>query len=395
MDIVYNQKEKEFMRAETYEENQIMRSTWFKRIRTAAVICAAAGVVFSAIGHARAVELAGSCSLTVSYEEKEEFYDLKEIADDLVVDLYQVATAVKDAHNDTYTYSVNPGFSFKNAEEKEYDLATVAGLGELKTSDWELMAQQAGETVLAEGSEFEHVEGKLDEKFEKLDGGLYLVVVHADGDTDYVTREKDEEGNEYIASQATALEYVYTFKPQLISLPSVEKKEGEALITGGEWLYDVSMNLKVGQKPRYGDLRIEKILDSYDTSSKKVTFVFNITAEKNGKRVFADVEELTFSSAGNDVVEIIGKIPVGSEIKVTEVYSGSAYKLVTDKSEDGVIKIMPIPEKPEDSSEVTYKFQNTYSGDTRQGHGLKNHFEWKDGKWQLNNGTGEGEGKEE
>ena len=170
--------------------------------------------------------------------------------------------------------------------------------------------------------------------------------------------------------------YTYTFTPYLISLPTNNYYNNDH--TNDEWIYNLTGSNAVGLKPeqhvRYGDLVIKKELKDHNaTFGDKATFVFQIDITTLDEKKETRIEELTFSAAGNDSVTIT-KIPAGSHVKVTEVYSGASYELASAKSQE-----TDIIANPEKETEVEFKpaevsFINKHDGRTNGGYGVKNNF---------------------
>ena len=141
--------------------------------------------------------------------------------------------------------------------------------------------------------------------------------------------------------------YTYTFTPYLVSLPTNNYYSGNG--ASDDWIYDLTKeyNSAVGLKPeqhvRYGNLVINKeLVDHNATFGNNATFVFQIDITTLDEKKETRIEELTFSAAGNDSVTIT-KIPAGSHVKVTEVYSGASYELASAKSQE--TDIIANPEK--------------------------------------------------
>ena len=182
--------------------------------------------------------------------------------------------------------------------------------------------------------------------------------------------------------------YTYTFTPYLVSLPTNNYyNTGQ---TSDDWIYDLTKesNSAVGLKPeqhvRYGDLVIKKELKDHNaTFGNNATFVFQIDITTLDKKTETRIEELTFSAAGDDSVTIT-KIPAGSHVKVTEVYSGASYELASAKSQE-----TDIIANPEKETEVEFKpaevsFINKHDGRTNGGYGVKNNFKLdENGQYQY------------
>ena len=172
--------------------------------------------------------------------------------------------------------------------------------------------------------------------------------------------------------------YTYTFTPYLISLPTNNYYSGNG--ASDDWIYDLTKesNSAVGLKPeqhvRYGNLVINKeLVDHNATFGNNATFVFQIDITTLDKKTETRIEELTFNAAGSHSVTI-EKIPAGSHVKVTEVYSGASYELASAKSQE-----TDIIANPEKETEVEFKpakvsFINKHDGRTNGGYGVKNNF---------------------
>ena len=172
--------------------------------------------------------------------------------------------------------------------------------------------------------------------------------------------------------------YTYTFTPYLVSLPTNNYYSGNG--ASDDWIYDLTKeyNSAVGLKPeqhvRYGNLVINKeLVDHNATFGNNATFVFQIDITTLDKKTETRIEELTFNAAGSHSVTI-KKIPAGSHVKVTEVYSGASYELASAKSQE-----TDIIANPEKKSEVEFRpaevsFINKHDGRTNGGYGVKNNF---------------------
>lgn len=172
--------------------------------------------------------------------------------------------------------------------------------------------------------------------------------------------------------------YTYTFTPYLVSLPTNNYYNGKD--ASDNWIYDLTkeMNSAVGLKPeehvRYGDLVISKKLENHNaTFGDKATFVFQIDITTLDEKKETRIEELTFSAAGNDSVTIT-KIPAGSHVKVTEVYSGASYELASAKSQETDIIANPEKETEVEFRPAEVSFINKHDGRTNGGYGVKNNF---------------------
>lgn len=182
--------------------------------------------------------------------------------------------------------------------------------------------------------------------------------------------------------------YTYTFTPYLVSLPTNNYYSGNG--ASDDWIYDLTKehNSAVGLKPeqhvRYGNLVINKeLVDHNATFGNNATFVFQIDITTLDNKKETRIEELTFDAAGSHSVTI-EKIPAGSHVTVTEVYSGASYELASAKSQE-----TDIIANPEKETEVEFKpaevsFINKHDGRTNGGYGVKNNFKLNEnGQYQY------------
>lgn len=180
--------------------------------------------------------------------------------------------------------------------------------------------------------------------------------------------------------------YTYTFTPYLISLPTNNYYNNDH--TNDEWIYNLTgsnaVGLKTEQHVRYGNLVINKeLVDHNATFGNNATFVFQIDITTLDNKKETRIEELTFNAAGSDSVTI-EKIPAGSHVTVTEVYSGASYELASAKSQE-----TDIIANPEKETEVEFKpaevsFINKHDGRTNGGYGVKNNFKLdENGQYQY------------
>lgn len=172
--------------------------------------------------------------------------------------------------------------------------------------------------------------------------------------------------------------YTYTFTPYLVSLPTNNYYSGNG--ASDTWIYDLTKeyNSAVGLKPeqhvRYGNLVINKeLVDHNATFGNNATFVFQIDITTLDKKKETRIEELTFSAAGSHSVTI-EKIPAGSHVKVTEVYSGASYELASAKSQETDIIANPEKETEVEFRPAEVSFINKHDGRTNGGYGVKNNF---------------------
>lgn len=196
-----------------------------------------------------------------------------------------------------------------------------------------------------------------------------------------------------MAEDVKATNYSYSFKPYLISVPTNGYADGVSG-TGDEWIYEVKVGLKPEQEERYGRLRISKELTDFNSSLGAASFIFEVKAEKDNKVVYSDVVQLDFTGAGTksvtiapeagEGVDVVGKIPAGSKVTVTEVYSGASY---TADSGEQTVETMQAYETEANVAAVA--FTNHYNGGINGGSSVVNHFAYTEsengngGNWQY------------
>ena len=180
--------------------------------------------------------------------------------------------------------------------------------------------------------------------------------------------------------------YTYTFTPYLISLPTNNYYNNNH--TNDDWIYNLTGSNAVGLKPeqhvRYGNLVINKeLVDHNATFGDEATFVFQIDIEKPDGKKETRIEELTFNAAGSDSVTI-EKIPAGSTVTVTEVYSGASYKLTSENNVTATIVANDEKEAGQAGETAVVSFTNEHDGRTNGGYGVKNNFKLdENGQYQY------------
>lgn len=304
-------------------------------------------------GAARAVDLDQKCTLTVQPGNPELAEDLAKA--DIVIDVYKVADAAAVPGIDTYSYTLTSDFQSLTIGE------------EMDTDTWRALAQEAAKLVFAEGSTILPliVDQPVNVKFPDvtagsgLDAGLYLIIARGRAlGADYVTSVDgaaaspdvsggsavvpgDTGSGKLLATKAESNLYVYTFLPELVSLPTKEADENGVIKTSddyGDWIYDAVVMLKPTWEPRTGSIEIVKGLEGF-VIGQPATFVFQVDArDEKGDLVYSEVVSMNFSEAGEQSVQVDG-IPVGAEITVTEVYSGRSYKLVSEEKQSTRIEV--------------------------------------------------------
>lgn len=180
--------------------------------------------------------------------------------------------------------------------------------------------------------------------------------------------------------------YTYTFTPYLISLPTNNYYNNDH--TNDKWIYNLTgsnaVGLKTEQHVRYGNLVINKeLVDHNATFGDEATFVFQIDIKKPDGKKETRIEELTFNAAGSDSVTI-EKIPAGSTVTVTEVYSGASYKLTSENNVTATIVANDEKEAGQAGETAVVSFTNEHDGRTNGGYGVKNNFKLNEnGQYQY------------
>ncbi len=216
------------------------------------------------------------------------------------------------------------------------------------SEDWESSSLQAKQIVedkqLEADGTFDVVNGAG--YYDCLGHGLYLV----------------------LAEDTNTKNYTYSFNPYIISVPDnyyYQTKDEK----DDEWIYDVKAGLKPERNNRYGSLKIIKTLNEYNASLKQTTFVFSVEGkDDDGNVVYSNVVSTTFDSAGSKEV-VLDRIPSGSNLTITEVYSGASYTLTSESEKYGTVVA---------DETIEADFTNTYNDELKPGYGVTNHFDYSD-----------------
>ena len=212
-------------------------------------------------GTAHAVELDTACSLTVTVESKQMEGGPQEMPE-VALDLYKIADAVTAEGQDSYSYSTDPESQGIYVELELNGVETKEG--------WQQLAQQAADITFSAGNlPCATVETAESDRLTAadLDAGLYLMIARGRNLTaeEYIVRNtaaEEGETDSWITTVAYSDSYVFTYEPQLVSLPAKEAdEEGNIVISGsGEWIYNATAVLKPELSGRYAALRIDKEL---------------------------------------------------------------------------------------------------------------------------------------
>lgn len=222
--------------------------------------------------------------------------------------------------------------------------------------------------------------------------GMYLVIAHGAGLSPerYTTSVKEEgTGAEKIATAAYSGGYIYTYLPELISLPMRSIGEG-GTPTGsfgtdgkGEWLDILTVTLKSEEDTELAGLIIEKHFTNPDGAAIPGTegCVYQIEATLDGETVYSNSKALMYKDAVNGTGTVVLEkiIPVGAQITVTEVYDGAAFDI-----EDGADRTITAVSDG-DGINNRVSFTNKANGNGTGGDIVENSFTDGDAGWNWNN----------
>lgn len=300
-----------------------MKIRRFMAVLLAVLTAAALGGQLWAAAADEVLDTGKECSLTVkpcddTAANKDMAEDLATV--DIVLDLYKVADWKVEQTK----------YSFVAIEPFKLDITR-----EMTGGGWTETAQAATGTAMSADVKPYMAEVKAGDKV-KLPSGLYLLIAHVRGDTDYMKTVTDKDGNSSIVTRVKTEKHTYTFMPELVSLPSKAPEDSEINTANpGNWIYDLTVSMKPQRDGLKGQLEIVKTLLAYETSAP-ATFVFRIDWEEDGKPR-SDVRTLTFTAPGVRSL-LVDDLPVGATVTVTEVYSGAVYTIVGSGEQTAVIE---------------------------------------------------------
>lgn len=285
---------------------------------------------------ADAVNVDAECTLTVKTGNLSGMAGDTYTDEQIIVSLYRVA-----AIDESGDYTVVDRF-----EELQSDLSAIDD----KTSaeDWEQMAQDARTQVKNNKITFDKKDSASGGNvvFSGLETGLYLV------ETENVVTDN----------------YVYTFKPFLISLPN----NYYYTTNNDSWVYVTDMELKPEEHVRYGQLEIKKHLTEMNGMPiNSATFVFQVDIVSPKGETDQRIASVTVDKSGTESA-YVNQIPAGSEVKVTEIYSGAGYESAGSSVWEG--KNFPANDEYGNGPVVAAEFTNQPDGTTTGGDGIENNF---------------------
>lgn len=183
-------------------------------------------------------------------------------------------------------------------------------------------------------------------------------------------------GTYYLVETEAPESYKQPEEPLVLTVNAEEGMTLENQPAGKDTENPMKLTFLVENEYLFGDLVIEKTLQKWEDESD-ATFVFSVEAVKNNETVFSDVASLTFSGPDTKNYTFTGVIPVGAQVTVTEVYSGTVYKAVGATEAKVTIEKPTGAENPAKAS-----FTNTYDGNGgTEGFGILNTFTKGDEGW--------------
>ena len=189
-------------------------------------------------------------------------------------------------------------------------------------------------------------------------------------------------------------EYAYTFAPSLVAIPypgivgasaPAGEDPAEAPSEGYEdWIYTVNAKLKPEREMRRGDAVIHKHLTGYNQTLKGADFVFTVEGKKDGQLVYSNVITFHFDGSTYDKEYVIHDLPLGTELTVTEAYTGSCYALVSENDLTDVV--IATDELEPEKTAIVFYFTNSPTHETSKGTSVLNHYsEGTDGNYGHTN----------
>ncbi len=399
----------------------------------------AAAVAFPQSARAEVINLDNPCAITLTLPES--YVDNDKVNDglDITIDVYQIASAQLLTGYDAYTFKTTAAFTglesaLKDLVDTDKAAPTVDDFAQSAAKlvrDTEAIAPDAQAVFPTNASSvtIDKYLGKDGAEGENLNPGLYLVLARGTKYTDKADQfgptEEDSEALQksgQIVTVANSWKYHYAFKPMIVSLPTRDTvieypaegglgnlvfdkvdQDGNPVIAltsdPGNWVYEYSAELKPSRIIRRTSFRITKQLNTYE-SRQTTTFVFRINyTEPNGTEAgipVSFVDSLVFTAAGRQYLEY-DNIPVGTNVVVTEMYSGQNYVAVAHQGQttnaDGTVTDASLTEIRIPAEENVYNgvvFENDYDRHDKGGGSIKNEFTYVEGtegtagQWTLN-----------
>lgn len=330
------------------------------------------------------VDLDRQMTLQVGINSGAEHYfeELREEDGTIVYDLYKLADVVPSGN--VFKFEVNSMFS-----ELEDELAkastSYSGSDKINYSEF---AQIALADIIGTEGTFVNESGKAAysglslKQANEIEEGLYLLVARGSLENTTVVKSvnvNNSDRADYALLENGLVTYTllgstyFTISPQIVCAPTKISENGTILddnMQDGNWVYDQSIVLKMLEDPATGSIQIDKVLSGYYGDAENATFVFRVdTYFPTEMDLFSsEVYSLQFTSPGTKSLIVEG-LPIGSTVKVYEIYSGNNYtaSIAYPDSIDVVIA---------DSQTPVVTFSNTYNKRTSGGGGVTNHFSY-------------------
>ena len=287
----------------------------------------------------------GENQLTVDVANKESEY-MRNVK--LKMDLYRVGSAEKDPNYDAYNYKFESEFEDLN---QNFNQQTITNEG------WTDKAADAKKIAARDEVKPYVGDVPMGDTITGLPDGVYLVVI----------------------PDTQSGKYAFTFSPTLVILPSKIDARGAPVYTSdaGSWTNIVNavfLDAKWTMKELKGSLEIKKTVTHF--VGDDATFTYHIAGE--GYENYAAIH---FSASKNGTQStVVGGIPAGIVVTVTEVDDGAQYQV-----EGANVGTAPIVGNQTVTLDGGFEFTNAPNDSGKVGHGIENHFVFSEEKddWQL------------
>lgn len=334
----------------------------------AAAVCLLAALAVPALALGE-VDVTAVGTVTLAVQDEQYRADLTENQAAAAVEVYRVADV-----NEYGVYTPVDAFASlaDNASWNGGLLGADTDVGALAEAAVDVIGPEDGRTAEPTVTQELAVGAENGAALEPLPAGLYLVAP-----------QKVE----------TRL-WVYTFSPMLLSVPAVGTQADAAngrvgapdlSEDGRSWQYAYTVFMKPERKMRLSEIVIEKTLANYNATLGQTTFLFDVEATRDGQVVYSNVVGLTFNGAGTQSVTVSG-IPTGSDVTVTEAYSGGSYAVVGGQARVQIQDLSPAA----DGNASRAAFTNDYDDSIVPDRSVTNTFQF-DGtgwKWRSNEEAG-------
>ena len=323
---------------------------------------------------------AHACSLTVTTPD--DMPGLKEI--DFTADVWRVAS-VDDNVSYTLTEPFDAlqfqGYTLKGTDINRYkkdagETTDLAKVDELARALYER----------ATGRKYDDEEPQAEEPATQgLTPDAQITVSEGTGTADKTTAGTSLLPGYYliVPEDCSDGEYVYRFGPTLVAIPYLGT---DPAVGYEDWLYAVTAHLKPEKEACKGNVKIVKNLHGYNETLEGATFLFSVSATKDGVLVYSNVISLRFDDqllGGHAVSKeyMISGLPVGAEVEVEEVYSGSCYELTGSSVTPQDRLVIAFDEDAEDPQVLTFTFDNAPDDHVPHGTSVLNHYEMATGTY--------------